>query len=75
MGFFRDLGGLHLLIIVLILVLLFGASRLPAVSKGIAQSVRVFRKEVAKKNDEDEGSVARSTESTTTTTTPSDDKK
>jgi len=71
MGFFRDLGGIHLLIIVLILVLLFGASRLPAVSKGIAQSVRIFRKEVTKKNDDDEGSVAHSSEAKTT----SDDKK
>lgn len=73
MGFFRDLGGIHLLIIVLILVLLFGATRLPAVSKGIAQSVRVFRKEVSKKNDDDdEGSVA---EPSASKTTAPDDKK
>jgi len=73
MGFLRDLGGVHLLIIVLILVLLFGATRLPAVSKGIAQSVRIFRKEVSKKSDDDDDrNVAES--STSKTTTP-DDKK
>lgn len=68
---FRDLGGVHLLIILLIIVLLFGASRLPAVSKGIAQSVRIFRKEVSNKNDEDPTNVSPSTE----VKTPSDDKK
>ncbi|WP_022880697.1 Sec-independent protein translocase subunit TatA [Gryllotalpicola ginsengisoli] len=46
MGFLRDLGGWHLLIILVIIVLLFGASRLPAVSKSLGQSMRIFRKEV-----------------------------
>ena len=46
MGFFRDLGGWHLLIILVIIVLLFGASRLPAVSKSLGQSMRIFRREV-----------------------------
>jgi len=70
MGFFRDLGGVHLLIILLIIVLLFGASRLPAVSKGIAQSVRIFRKEVKNDKDESNGSDAKAE-----STTAGDDKK
>ena len=69
MGFFRDLGGIHLLIILLIIIVLFGASRLPAVSKGIAQSVRIFRREV--KGDKDDEAGAEQTASKTT----SDDKK
>lgn len=52
MGFLRDLGGWHLLIILVIIVLLFGATRLPAVSKSIGQSVRIFRREVKTMKDE-----------------------
>jgi sec-independent protein translocase protein TatA len=66
----RDLGGVHLWIILLIIVLLFGASRLPAVSKGIAQSVKIFRKEVSNKGDDDDSKVAASE-----VKTPSDEKK
>jgi sec-independent protein translocase protein TatA len=72
MGFLRDLGGWHLLIILVIIVLLFGATRLPAVSKSIAQSVSIFRREVKKNKDEpDDADVA--AESKTTSAT--DDKK
>ncbi|GAA4173045.1 twin-arginine translocase TatA/TatE family subunit [Gryllotalpicola koreensis] len=52
MPFLRDLGGWHLLIILVIIVLLFGATRLPAVSKSIGQSVRIFRREVKTMKDE-----------------------
>jgi sec-independent protein translocase protein TatA len=65
----RDLGGVHLLIILLIVVLLFGATRLPAVSKGIAQSVKIFRKEVSNKGDDDSKVAA------TDVKTPTDETK
>jgi sec-independent protein translocase protein TatA len=55
---FRDLGGIHLVLILIALILLFGATRLPAVSKGIAQSVRIFRKEVSTKGDDADSKVA-----------------
>jgi len=55
---FRDLGGIHLVLILVALILLFGATRLPAVSKGIAQSVRIFRKEVSTKGDDVDSKVA-----------------
>lgn len=54
-------GGWHLLIILLVVLLLFGATRLPALSKGIGQSIRIFRKEV--KGDDDKGAVVDSTSS------------
>jgi sec-independent protein translocase protein TatA len=41
-----NLSGWHLLIILAVVVLLFGATRLPALSKGIGQSVRIFRTEI-----------------------------
>lgn len=40
------LTGLHLLIILGIIVMLFGATKLPALAKGVGQSIRIFRTEV-----------------------------
>jgi sec-independent protein translocase protein TatA len=54
-----NLTGVHLIIILGVVVLLFGATRLPALSKGIAQSMRIFRNEMGSKDTK-----------TTTTTTP-----
>jgi sec-independent protein translocase protein TatA len=41
-----NLSGWHLLIILAVVLLLFGASRLPALSKGIGQSIRIFKGEM-----------------------------
>lgn len=41
-----NLTGVHLLIILGIIVLLFGATKLPALAKGLGQSFSIFRKEV-----------------------------
>jgi sec-independent protein translocase protein TatA len=38
------LGGQELLIILVILLLLFGGSKLPALAKGLGQSVKEFKK-------------------------------
>jgi sec-independent protein translocase protein TatA len=42
----RDLGGWHLLIILAIVILLFGSTKLPGLAKGIGQSLRIFRSEM-----------------------------
>ena len=44
------LTGWHFLIIALVILLLFGATRLPALAKGVGQSMKVFRNEM--KTDE-----------------------
>jgi len=44
------LTGWHFLIIALIILLLFGATRLPALAKGVGQSMKVFKNEM--KTDE-----------------------
>lgn len=51
----RDLfSGPHLIIILVIIVLLFGATRLPVFAKSLGQSMRIFRKEVKNlKSDDD----------------------
>lgn len=47
-----SLGPTELIIIGLIIVLLFGASRLPATAKGLGQALRLFKKEI--RDDEKE---------------------
>lgn len=41
-----NLGGVHLLIILGIVILLFGATKLPALAKGLGQSINIFKKEM-----------------------------
>ncbi|PZF57703.1 twin-arginine translocase TatA/TatE family subunit [Curtobacterium sp. MCSS17_008] len=42
----QGLGGVHLLIILGIIILLFGATKLPALAKGLGQSINIFKKEM-----------------------------
>lgn len=44
--FGNALGWPHLLIILAVILLLFGATRLPALSRSLGQSIKIFRKEV-----------------------------
>lgn len=46
------LGGSELLIILLIILLLFGGAKLPALAKGLGESIREFKK--ASKDDPDD---------------------
>lgn len=43
---FAGLTGWHLLIILAVILLLFGAPKLPALAKSIGQSMRIFKGEV-----------------------------
>jgi sec-independent protein translocase protein TatA len=40
-----NLNGWHLVILLAVILLLFGATRLPALSKSLAQSMRIFKDE------------------------------
>ena len=46
-------GWPHLLIILAVILLLFGAAKLPALAKSMGQSARVFRGEMKAMKDED----------------------
>lgn len=48
-------GVWEILILVLVLFLIFGASRLPKISRGLADSVREFRKGIKDTSDNDDG--------------------
>jgi sec-independent protein translocase protein TatA len=56
MGIFGNTFGLpHLIIILVIILLLFGAPKLPGLARSVGQSMKIFRNEVKsdpKKDDE-----------------------
>lgn len=41
-----NLSGWHLLLIVAVILLLFGATKLPALARSVGQSMKIFRAEV-----------------------------
>jgi len=55
------LGGPELILILVILLLLFGGSKLPQLAKGLGQSVKEFKK-ASKEDEEDEKKSAAKTE-------------
>lgn len=64
-----NLTGLHLLLILAIVVLLFGAAKLPALAKGLGQSINVFKKEMESNSDAPRASDTNATNTTTTANT------
>lgn len=66
-------GWPHLLIILAVILLLFGAAKLPALAKSLGQSARVFKGEMKAMKSEDaaaeptDGKVASEADSSTTT--------
>lgn len=53
-----NLNGWHLVIILAIVLLLFGAPKLPGLARSIGQSMRIFRSEVKTMKDENGNDVA-----------------
>jgi sec-independent protein translocase protein TatA len=51
-GFIQGIGGPELLIIFLIILLLFGAKRLPELARGLGKSIREFKKATADVQDD-----------------------
>jgi len=61
MGFFRDIGPLQLLVILVIIMLLFGVGRLPEVGAGLGKGFREFRAAIRHdegKSEEEQSAVA-----------------
>jgi sec-independent protein translocase protein TatA len=51
-------GGSEMLIVLFVVVLLFGGSRLPQLAKGLGESIKEFKKSAAQGDDDDEMEVA-----------------
>lgn len=69
-----NLNGWHLVIILAIVLLLFGAPKLPGLARSIGQSARILRSEVKKPQDA-AGTDAPGDESGTASTTAASDTK
>jgi sec-independent protein translocase protein TatA len=65
-----NLNGWHLLILILVVLLIFGAPKLPGLARSLGQSMRIFRSEVkAMKDDDSTDSQSESTSSPSNATT------
>lgn len=49
------LGGQEILIIALVLLVLFGGTRIPALMRGMGQGIREFRKELKSSDSDPDG--------------------
>jgi sec-independent protein translocase protein TatA len=49
----RNISAWHVIIVVLVVVLLFGAKRLPDLAKSVGQSMKIFKNEVKDLRDDD----------------------
>lgn len=66
-------GWPHLLIILAVILLLFGAAKLPALAKSMGQSARVFRGEMKAMKDDDTSRAATAGDGTAQNVAASDD--
>jgi sec-independent protein translocase protein TatA len=48
----------HIIILLLVIILIFGASKLPDIASNIGKSLKVFKKEVKELRDDDDGTQA-----------------
>jgi len=58
-----NLTGWHFLILLAVILLVFGAAKLPALAKSMGQSARVFKGEMKAMKDEDAAAAAAKSES------------
>jgi sec-independent protein translocase protein TatA len=59
------LTGWHFLVVLIVVLLLFGATKLPALAKGLGESMRIFKSEI--KKDETPGATSPTPGSTSPT--------
>lgn len=57
LGFISGLGGWEILVIVLVLLLFFGAKRIPELAKGLGRGIREFKDATKEIKDEIEEGV------------------
>ena len=52
---FRQIGAPEIILILVVLILLFGAKRLPDAARSLGRSMRIFKSEVKQMGNDDEG--------------------
>lgn len=73
-GFMGNLAA-HWWIILLIVLLVFGATRLPQLAKGIGQSINILKKEVKSDDQPGDDTASGDESATTSSSTSSTDKQ
>ncbi|TFC16806.1 twin-arginine translocase TatA/TatE family subunit [Cryobacterium algoritolerans] len=71
----NNLTGWHFLIILVIVLLLFGAPKLPALARSLGQSMKIFKSEIKSDKPDDEATSTSTSTSTGTGTTGTDSSK
>jgi sec-independent protein translocase protein TatA len=51
---FKQIGAPEIILILIVLVLLFGAKKLPDLSRSLGRSMRIFKSEIKQMKDDDE---------------------
>ncbi|MFK4835143.1 twin-arginine translocase TatA/TatE family subunit [Microbacterium sp. ZW T2_14] len=54
-----NISGMHLILLLVVILLIFGAARLPALAKGVGQSVRILKTETKEVTDSSSDETAR----------------
>ena len=72
MGIFGNLTGWHLLVIVFLVLLLFGAPKLPGLAKSVGQSMKIFKAEIKTDKPDKTNETTTPAETTTFPVTPVD---
>jgi sec-independent protein translocase protein TatA len=65
-----NLTGWHALILLVVILLLFGAPKLPALARSLGQSMKIFRNEVKSPESSSDSSTAASAEGTDSSSKP-----
>lgn len=65
---FRNISAVHVIIVLVVVLLLFGANRLPGLARSVGQSMKIFKNEVKDLADDGKGTTPAGT--TTTVTDP-----
>lgn len=50
----RDISAVHIIILLVVILLLFGAKRLPDAARSVGKSMRIFKTEVKSLRDDDD---------------------
>ncbi|MSQ08402.1 MAG: twin-arginine translocase TatA/TatE family subunit [Dehalococcoidia bacterium] len=66
MGFLKSFGPLELFLVLLIVLVIFGAGRLPEIGKGLGSSIRGFKDAMTGKDDNKKDSVKTAISASTT---------
>lgn len=65
----------HILLLVLVIILVFGANRLPDLARSVGQSLKIFKKEIKELGDDDKpSSTSSSSTSSSASATPRDER-